>query len=143
MRANVDRYIYQVWVEMRARCRNPRHSNYFRYGGRGITICSRWEDYLLFATDMGPRPTEGYWSIERKDNNKGYYPGNCKWATRTDQNRNQRRNKLTPILAQEIRDNYIRGVVKQSKLAAVYNVPQTSISCIVLGKTWLTQGRVE
>jgi hypothetical protein len=137
MRAGVDKEIYWVWVEMRARCNNPRHINYVRYGGRGITVCKRWDDYLLFVEDMGPRPGVGYWSIERKNNNRGYYPKNCKWGTRTEQNRNQRRNKLTLALAKKIRTQYKRGTIKQVELAMVYDVPQTSISCIIRHRTWL------
>jgi hypothetical protein len=136
MRKGVDRYIYQVWVEMRSRCCNPRHVQFYKYGGRGIYVCKRWEDYLTFAADMGPRPTKGYWSIERKNNNKGYSPHNCKWATRTEQNRNQRRNKLTLNDAKDIRQKYVRGVVKQIDLAKEYDVPQATISCIVLNITW-------
>lgn len=73
---------------MRARCNNPNHSGYPNYGGRGITVCERWDDFWLFVKDMGERP-EGY-TIERKNNDEGYCPDNCVWASRIDQNSNTR-----------------------------------------------------
>lgn len=80
---------YGAWVQMRSRCSNPKHEAYERYAGRGITICDRWSDFLKFLEDMGPRPGRGY-SLERVNNLGNYEPGNCKWATTREQNRNKR-----------------------------------------------------
>lgn len=81
--------VYYVWAEMIQRCTNPKNPSYYRYGGRGIRVCKRWRySFLAFRNDMGPRP-EGY-TLERKNNNKGYYPNNCKWATYLEQNNNRR-----------------------------------------------------
>lgn len=80
---------FRVWRSMIDRCRNKNSKNYFRYGGRGITICERWKVYLNFLEDMGPRPSLKH-SIERKNNDKGYEPGNCKWATAQEQANNRR-----------------------------------------------------
>jgi hypothetical protein len=81
---------YRAWRSLRGRCLNPRDSHYPDYGGRGITLCKRWHTYTNFLADMGRRPSSAH-SIDRKDNNKGYTPRNCRWATLTQQNRNTRR----------------------------------------------------
>ena len=80
---------YLAWQGMITRCTNKNHKWYHRYGGRGVTIDQSWIDsFHKFMSDMGPRPTKKH-SIERKDNNKGYEPGNCVWATKTTQNCNR------------------------------------------------------
>lgn len=81
--------LYQVWRGMRDRCRNPNNRQWNDYGGRGITICTRWDDFHAFVKDMGLRP-KGY-SLDRIDNDQGYSPENCRWASRKTQQRNQRR----------------------------------------------------
>lgn len=82
---------HNSWLAMHARCYNTKHAAYPRYGGRGITVCQRWHDYDKFLADMGERP-DGT-TLERKNNNRGYTPGNCYWATRTEQQRNRRSNR--------------------------------------------------
>lgn len=80
---------YNSWHQMKQRCLNPNDKRYEDYGGRGITICERWMDFNNFLADMGEKPDKSY-SIDRIDNEKGYYPGNCKWASREEQQRNNR-----------------------------------------------------
>ena len=72
---------YRAWQEMIQRCYNPNGNRYHRYGGRGITVCARWlESFENFYKDMGDRPSIRH-SLDRKDNDLGYYKENCRWAT--------------------------------------------------------------
>lgn len=81
--------IYRAWVGMVDRCSNIKNSKYGDYGGRGITVCDRWLTFVNFFQDMGGRPFQNA-EIDRINNNGNYEPNNCKWSTRTEQNRNKR-----------------------------------------------------
>lgn len=83
---------YRVWKSMIERCENPNSNVYKDYGGRGITVCPAWRNaYAEFLKDMGARPSAKH-SIDRKDNNGNYEPGNCHWGTQVEQGRNRRTN---------------------------------------------------
>jgi hypothetical protein len=78
---------YVSWVMMKQRCLNPNYTTFWRYGGKGITVCKEWLNFNNFLSDMGERPSGT--SIDRKDGTKGYYPENCRWATKAEQSRNK------------------------------------------------------
>lgn len=79
---------YEAWRHMIKRCNNPKDSAYKNYGGRGITVCDKWLKLAGFCEDMGKKP-EGL-TLERRDNDLGYYKENCYYATCTEQVRNRR-----------------------------------------------------
>lgn len=79
---------HYVWRSMLARCNNPKDSSYFWYGARGITVCKRWLRYENFILDMGERPSPAH-SLDRINNDKGYKPSNCRWASSSVQQKNK------------------------------------------------------
>ncbi len=81
--------IYKIWAAMVQRCTNSNAKNYKNYGGRGITVCGRWRKFKNFNEDMGENWKSGL-TLERTNNELGYYRGNCEWATREKQNKNKR-----------------------------------------------------
>lgn len=84
--------MYATWSHMRQRCRNPRNKDYKTYGGRGITICERWDSFENFYADMSPTWKPGL-TIERKDVNGNYCPDNCTWIPNVEQPKNRSNTK--------------------------------------------------
>lgn len=83
---------YRSWKAMKSRCCNPHHTHAAWYGDRGITVCEEWQNsFEAFFRDMGPKPSPAH-TLDRRKNERGYEPGNCRWATKREQRLNQRQN---------------------------------------------------
>jgi hypothetical protein len=81
---------YRVWHAMLDRCGNPQAQGWLEYGARGVRVCRRWRKFENFIADMGLRPVGQRYTLERLNNEKGYSPANCCWATYQEQARNKR-----------------------------------------------------
>lgn len=86
---------YRSWASMVSRCTDPNVKEYKNYGGRGIRVCERWQDFRNFKADMGARPPKT--TLERKDTNGNYTPDNCCWADWHTQGNNRRNNHFVTV----------------------------------------------
>jgi len=104
---------YESWQHMNQRCNNPNNQNYSYYGDRGITVCKQWRKFENFLKDMGKRPSNKH-SLDRINNNDGYYKENCQWATKQQQNQNKCNN---------IYETYRKKTQLLTEWAKEYNIP--------------------
>ena len=127
----IDTPTYNTWSLMKNRCNSKTSRDYIHYGNRGITVCSRWsESFECFLEDMGEKP-EGK-SIDRIDNNAGYKPSNCRWATSSEQGRNKRTTKLSIEVARAIR----KDSRKYKDIASEYGVSTSCVGAVKRNETW-------
>ncbi len=96
-RGNLKDRVYAVWCWIKQRCHNPKATGYKDYGGRGIVMHEAWlTDFVAFASELGEPPSDRH-TVERIENNRGYVPGNIKWALPVEQARNRRSNRWLVI----------------------------------------------
>lgn len=127
---------YNVWAMMKQRCLNKKQNNYKNYGARGIKVCDRWKNsFSAFYADIGPRPSKNH-TLERLNNNLGYFPGNVVWALRSVNCRNTRRIKLNVEKVKRIRDLYKKKLRTRKELAVEFGVPVDTIKNVVTHRTW-------
>src|SRR5215831_10627899 len=89
MARKCDHPLFHVWDNIRSRCRNPNHPFFPQYGGRGIEICKRWDNFDFFLTDIGERPSGHF--LDRIDNDRNYEPGNVRWLLPEESSKNRRK----------------------------------------------------
>lgn len=124
---------YNSWVAMKSRCKGGTEISDTYYASRGISVCKRWQNFKNFFADMGERP-EGT-TLDRIDNDKGYFQGNCRWATRKEQVRNRRGVKLSASRVNTARRMHRKGV-SQKALAWLFGCDPSTISDALAGKSW-------
>lgn len=123
---------YEAWGNMIQRCTNSKRAEFENYGGRGITVCERWAAFENFYSDMGPRPSSRH-SIDRIDNDGNYEPGNVRWATKSEQSRNQRRSRIVTV---EGKKTHISDVAER------YGMPNKTTYMRVVGLGWSIEDAV-
>lgn len=129
-----NKKIYAAWSSMKQRCSNPRNDSYAYYGGKGITFCERWKDFLLFNFDMEQGWFEGA-ILDRVDNSKDYSPENCRWVTRINSQRNRSNVKVNTDIAEEVRRLYQEDV-SQRDIARRLNIGHRTVFNIVHNIQW-------
>lgn len=125
---------YQVWIDMVRRCYNEKHPAFKWYGAKGITVCDEWHNsFESFLNDMGDKP-KGM-SLDRMDVLKGYYAGNCRWATDIEQQRNRSNNKLNQQRVDAIRSLRSSGK-KASDIATMFGISDRTVRAVVRRDRW-------
>lgn len=127
---------WRSWNAMFSRCYNAKCKDYSNYGGRGIAVCTRWtgeKGFENFLADVGEKPSGK--TLDRRNNDGVYEPGNCRWATQSEQNRNSSLAKLTMLRVQEIHGRHEHGESKASISRRMCLHHQT-VSSILCGESW-------
>lgn len=138
---------YATWDRIIQRCENPVYHGYKNYGARGITICTEWRaSFLAFLGDMGPRPSNQH-SIDRIDNDRGYEPENCRWATHKEQQRNRGNNRRlthngeTLCLSEWAERLGVNIDVIQQRLLRGWSIEKTVTTPKLRQKDWVREAR--
>ena len=128
--------LYAVWGNFKGRCLNPNDKDFNDYGGRGIAVCQEWLEYVPFRDWALVNGYKEGLLLDRRDNNKGYYPENCRFVKYDRSNRNQRRIHLTEQDVIQMRELYATSKVSQYVLAEIFDISQGHVSDIVNYKVW-------
>lgn len=132
---------YHIWRTMLSRCENPNAHAYKEYGGREIKVCEQWHTFEGFYKDMGKRPTASH-SLDRIDNDGGYCPENCRWASKKEQSRNRRDNHLltfqgrTKCIAEWVEETGLKCSTISERLRRGWSVEETLTSPLLNDK-WI------
>ena len=131
--------LHNRWVNIRQRCLNPKHPNYDRYGGRGINICSEWDEFANFRNWSEENGYSDELEIDRIDNNKGYYPDNCRYITKKNNSLNRHDSLTNRFTKEQVdsmqydnnkgnnRHSWALPSLSMRKLSMKYNVDQASM----------------
>jgi hypothetical protein len=113
---------YSSWQNMKARCNNEKNNNYYFYGGRGIKVCERWNDFSNFYIDMGKKPCKDY-HLDRIDPDGNYDPSNCRWTSPKENSSNRRCSLKNRDLYITIKKDYLCQECLNKVLKKEKNVP--------------------
>ncbi len=128
--------LYNIWHGIKARILNKNNKSYKDYGGRGITICNEWLEFIPFRDwSLSNNYQEGL-AIDRKENDLGYCPDNCQWISLKQNSQKKRTTKINLKIADEIRTLYNSGYYTQIALSKKFRVSPQTISLIILYKIW-------
>lgn len=128
--------LYRIYRHMINRCKNSKVESYYLYGGRGISVCDEWQKFEPFRDWALSNGYKENLSIDRIDNELGYFPGNCKWSTNFEQAQNKRNTVLNFDTVRKIRELRASGV-KNKVLAEMFGVTRTTISDVFYNKVWV------
>ena len=126
---------YKTWEMMIQRCTNQKYDGFGEYGGRGIAVCERWRNsFEDFLADMGLRPSGT--TLDRKEVNGDYEPGNCRWATQSEQMRNTRRTKLDAVDVVQIRWLVLDAGLSRAAVGQAFGISGHYCGRVVAREFW-------
>lgn len=132
--------LYNIWTLMKQRILNPKNQAYKNYGGRGITVCDEWLEFIPFRDWSLSHGYKETLEINRINNNGNYEPNNCRCIPKIENLRNTRHCKITMEIANEIRYLYSTGNYTYKILGGKYGINFSNIGHIILNKIWKNNG---
>lgn len=131
-----NRKLYECWVNMKTRCKNPNYNKAHRYSARGILLCEEWERFLPFQKWALENGYKQGLQIDRINNNTGYSPENCRWVDNKTNHRNSSSAKISLDIAEEIRKEYEKGETEIA-LSIRFLLSRRQINNIVKRRQWI------